>query len=206
MQHTRRRGATDAYYRTAKASGYRSRASYKLLQLNKRYRILRVSDIIVDLGAAPGGWLQVAAELVGDSGFVIGVDLEPIIPFGLRNVRTMRGDLTSPSVLRKISEKLPQRADVLLSDASHHVSGNWSLDQSRQLFLADKSLEACRELLRSGGSAVLKAFQGSDYQQLLSKVRSAFRSVEVTKPLASRRGSAEVYLICRGFLGGESLI
>ena len=205
-QRTGRRRTADAYYRIAKASGYRSRSSYKLSQLSKRYRILRAGDIIVDLGAAPGGWLQLAAELVGDSGFVVGVDLDPIIPLRLGNVRTIQGDLTSPSVVKRISESLPRRADVLLSDASPHVSGNWSLDQARQLFLADKSLEACRELLRLGGNAVLKAFQGSDYQQLLSKVRSAFRSVEVAKPSASRGGSAEIYLICRGFLGGESLI
>ena len=205
-QRTKRRGGTDTYYRTAKASGYRSRSSYKLLQLNERYRLLRVGHVIVDLGAAPGGWLQVATELVGDSGFAVGVDLDPILPLRLGNVRTIQGDLTSPSVLKKISDNLPRRADVLLSDASPHVTGNWSLDQARQVFLAEKSLEACRELLRLGGSSVLKAFQGSDYQQLLSKVRSAFRSVEVAKPSASRRASAEVYLICRGFLGSESLI
>lgn len=208
VQRNRRRlvRASETYYRTAKASGYRSRASYKLLQLNERYRILRASDIVVDLGAAPGGWVQVAAEVVGDAGFVLGLDLEPILSLGLGNVQTMHGDLTSPSIVRKISESLPKRADIVLSDASPHVSGNWSLDQSRQLFLAEKSLEACGELLRLGGSAILKAFQGADYPKLLSKVRSAFRSVDVAKPLASRRGSAEIYLVCRGFLGGESLI
>lgn len=206
VQRARRRGASDPYYRTAKAAGYRSRSSYKLRQLNERYRIFRPGDIIVDLGAAPGGWLQVAAESVGDSGFLLGVDLDPIIPLGIENVRTIKGDLTSPSIIKRISDNLPRRADVILSDASPHVSGNWSLDQARQLFLAEKSLAACGELLRSGGNALLKAFQGSDYQLLLGKVRSAFRSVEVAKPAASRRGSAEVYLICRGFLGSETLI
>lgn len=190
----------------AKASGYRSRASYKLLQLNERYRVIRRSDVVVDLGAAPGGWLQVAAELVGDSGFVLGLDLDPIVPIGLVNIRTIHGDLTSPTVLKRIMDILPRRADVLLSDASPHVSGNWSLDQARQLFLTDKSLETCRELLRSGGGALFKAFQGSDYHRLLHKVRSAFRFVEVSKPSASRRGSAEVYWICKGFLGSEGLI
>jgi len=168
--------------------------------------LLRAGDVVVDLGAAPGGWLQVAAEFVGDSGFVMGVDLDPIIPLRIPNVRTIQGDLTSPTVLKKISDTLPRLADVLLSDASPHVSGNWSLDQARQLFLAEKSLEAAGKILRLGGSSVLKAFQGSDYEQFLNKARSAFRSVEVAKPPASRRGAAEVYLVCRGFVGGESLV
>jgi len=203
---SKRQRTSDPYYRTAKAVGYRSRSSYKLLQLSQRYRILRAGDIIVDLGAAPGGWIQVSVELVGDSGFVLGVDLDPIIPLSVPNVRTIRGDLTSPSVLKRVSDIIPRRADVVLSDASPHVSGNWSLDQARQLFLAEKSLEACGVILRSGGSAVLKAFQGSDYAQFLNKIRSAFRSVDVAKPSASRRSSAEVYLICRGFVGVESLV
>lgn len=203
---SKRRGAADAYYRTAKAAGYRSRSSYKLIQLSQRYRLLRLSNVVVDLGAAPGGWLQVAAELVGESGFVLGVDLDPIIPLRIPNVRTIIGDLTSPTVLKKINDLLPRLADVLLSDASPHVSGNWSLDQARQLFLAEKSLEAGGKILRPGGSAVLKAFQGSDYEQFLNKTRSTFRSVEVSKPSASRRVAAEVYLICRGFVGGESLV
>ncbi len=203
---SKRHRTSDQYYRTAKAVGYRSRSSYKLLQLSQRYRILRVGDIIVDLGAAPGGWVQVSAELVGDSGFVLGVDLDPIIPLRVPNVRTIHGDLTSPTVLKRVGDILPRLADVVLSDASPHVSGNWSLDQARQLFLAEKSLEACGRILRSGGSAVLKAFQGSDYAQFLSKVRSAFRQVDVAKPSASRRGSAEVYVICRGFVGVEGLV
>ncbi len=202
----KRRIASDAYYRTAKAAGYRSRSSYKLMQLSQRYRLLRSGNIIVDLGAAPGGWLQVAAELVGESGFVLGVDIDPIIPLRIPNIRTIQGDLTSPTVLKKITDIIPRPADVLLSDASPHVSGNWSLDQARQLFLAEKSLEACGMILRQGGSAVLKAFQGSDYERFLSKARSVFRSVEVAKPSASRWSSAEVYLVCRGFLGGESLV
>ncbi len=203
---SKRHRASDPYYRTAKAVGYRSRSSYKLLQLSQRYRILRIGGIIVDLGAAPGGWVQVSAQLVGDSGFVLGVDIDPIIPLRVPNVRTLQGDLTSPTVLKRISDILPRLADVVLSDASPHVSGNWSLDQARQLFLAQKSLEACGGILRSGGSAILKAFQGSDYAQFLNKVRSAFRSVDVAKPSASRRGSAEVYVICRGFVGVESLV
>ncbi len=176
------------------------------MQLSQRYRLLRSGNVIVDLGAAPGGWLQVAAELVGESGFVLGVDIDPIIPLRIPNMRTIQGDLTSPTVLKRITDILPRPADVLLSDASPHVSGNWNLDQARQLFLAEKSLEACGKILRPGGGAVLKAFQGSDYEQFLSKARSAFRSVEVAKPSASRRSSAEVYLICRGFLGDESLV
>lgn len=147
-----------------------------------------------------------STELVGDSGFVLGVDLDPIIPLRLPNVRTLQGDLTSPTVLKRISDILPRLADVVVSDASPHVSGNWSLDQARQLFLAEKSLEACGGILRSGGGAVFKAFQGSDYPQFLNKVRSAFRSVDVAKPSASRRSSAEVYLVCRGFVGVESLV
>lgn len=205
-ERTRQRKRQDRYYREAKTSGYRSRSSFKLIQIDAKWRIIRTGDIVVDLGAAPGGWLQVTAERVGASGFVLGVDLDPIVPLGTANVRTIQGDLTSPTVLARVAEILPRRADVLLSDAAPHVSGNWILDQARQLYLAQKSLEACKEILRLGGHVIIKVFQGSDYENLLKQARSAFRQVSVNKPPASRGSSSEVYLVCRGFLGGESLV
>ncbi|RLE52218.1 MAG: 23S rRNA (uridine(2552)-2'-O)-methyltransferase [Candidatus Methanomethylicota archaeon] len=197
---TRRwRDRKDFYYFKAKAEGYRSRAAFKLKQIIKKFKVIRRGDVVVDLGAAPGGWLQVAREAVGSKGFVIGVDLVPITPLPWKNVKTIELDVTSKNAAEKIRELLPRgSADVLLSDLAPKVSGIWDLDNARQIFLAEKALEIADQVLRAGGNAVIKIFQGSLTDDFLKKVKKSFRIVKLYKPPASRKESAEIYVIAIG--------
>jgi 23S rRNA (uridine2552-2'-O)-methyltransferase len=129
----------DYYYRKAKEEKYRSRAAYKLFQAIEKYQFIKKGDIVVDLGAAPGGWTQAARKIVGAEGIVLGVDLKPIEPFPERNVRAIIGDITEPETVRQIQEMLPRKADAVISDVSPNISGIWELDHARQIDLAQKA-------------------------------------------------------------------
>jgi len=187
------------FYRLAKLQNYRSRASFKLKQLNQRYGLLRRGDVVVDLGAAPGGWMQVALEEVGGEGFVLGVDVQRIEKFPQKNVATLVADITSPTVREKIREMLPRPADAVISDASPSISGVWDLDQARSVELVKAALEIAEAVLAPGGNFLAKVFQGAMMADFLELVRKRFDFVKVSKPLASRKGSAEVYVIAKGF-------
>jgi 23S rRNA (uridine2552-2'-O)-methyltransferase len=187
------------FYRLAKLQNYRSRASFKLKQLNQRYGLLRRGDVVVDLGAAPGGWMQVALEEVGEEGFVLGVDVQRIEKFPQKNVATLVADITSPTVREKIREMLPRPADAVISDASPSISGVWDLDQARSVELVKAALEIAEAVLAPGGNFLAKVFQGAMMADFLELVRKRFDFVKVSKPLASRKGSAEVYVIAKGF-------
>lgn len=189
----------DYYYRQAKLESYRSRASYKLKQLNQRYHLLRRGDVVVDLGAAPGGWMQVALEAVGGTGFVLGVDLQRIEEFPNKNAVTMAADFTDPAVVEKIREKLPRPADVVISDASPSISGVWDLDQARSAELVKSALVVAERVLVPGGNFLAKVFQGALMDDLLKQIKEKFEFVKISKPQASRKGSAEVYIIGKGF-------
>ena len=191
----------DQFYRLAKARGYRSRASFKLLQANRSYRFIRHGQIVVDLGAAPGGWLQIASTVVGESGLVIGIDLQEIKPLDTRNVVTLVADLEDPSICLLIKERTAGPVDVVLSDASPDLTGNWELDQARQIHLAGLSLEIAIPLLRRGGSFFVKAFDGIDLPILKSKLSHAFQTVRIVKPPASRSDSSEMYFLGLNFRG-----
>jgi 23S rRNA (uridine2552-2'-O)-methyltransferase len=192
----------DYYYRKAKAEKYRSRAAFKLRQLNKKFRLIRKGDVVVDLGAAPGGWMQVSREIVGDTGFVLGVDIARIEPFPEENVAIIRGDFTSPEVVEEIKEAVG-RAGVIISDASPDISGVWSIDHFRSLELATQALELCKEILRPGGNFLVKVFQGEGLEEFIREVRKNFGYVKVTKPKASRSRSSEVYIIGKNFSGAS---
>jgi 23S rRNA (uridine2552-2'-O)-methyltransferase len=187
------------FYRLAKLQNYRSRASFKLKQLNQRYGLLRRGDVVVDLGAAPGGWMQVALEEVGEEGFVLGVDVQRIEKFPQKNVATLVADITSPTAREKIREMLPRPADAVISDASPSISGVWDLDQARSVELVKAALEIAEAVLAPGGNFLAKVFQGAMMADFLELVRKRFDFVKVSKPLASRKGSAEVYVIAKGF-------
>jgi len=148
------------YYRKAKEEEYRSRAAYKLLQAAEKYRFIKPGYVVVDLGAAPGGWLQVSQELVGEKGFVLGVDLKQIPSFDLPNVYTIVGDITESQTVSAIREVLPSPADVVLSDVSPNISGIWELDHARQIDLARKSLQIALSALKPRGNFFVKVFQG----------------------------------------------
>ena len=183
----------------AKREGYRSRAAFKLKQLNQRYGLMRRGDVVVDLGAAPGGWLQAAREAVGDHGFVLGVDLQPIAKLPYENVVTIVGDVTKPETPKLIMNKLPRAADIVVSDASPSISGVWEVDHARSIELAKAALGIAGEVLARDGKLLIKVFQGEMLDEFLTEVRQRFEFMKVSKPMASRKGSAEIYIIGKGF-------
>ena len=191
----------DQFYKLAKAKGYRSRSSFKLLQANRSYRFIKHGRNVVDLGAAPGGWLQVAREAVGEPGFVLGVDKQEIKSLSWRNVVTIVADIEDPSVPDRIREEMPGPVDVVLSDASPDLTGIWDLDQARQVHLADQSLEIAKRLLRKGGNFFVKAFHGADLPGFKTRLGEWFQTVRIVKPPASRSDSSEIYFLGLNYTG-----
>ncbi|MFX0198745.1 MAG: RlmE family RNA methyltransferase [Candidatus Hodarchaeota archaeon] len=186
------------YHRRAKEENYRSRAAYKLFQSVKKYGFIKFGDVIVDLGAAPGGWLQASRLFVGSEGFVLGVDLKYIQPIEQSNVRIITGDITDPQITNRIKEILPRPPDVVVSDVSPKISGIWELDHARQIDLARRSLQIAASLLRHEGNFFVKVFQGNMLNDFLKEVNWYFRFVKLVKPKASRAKSAEIYVLGRG--------
>ena len=183
------------YYRLAKVKGYRSRAAFKLLQISEKYDLIDEGDTVVDLGAAPGGWLQAARTIVGESGFVLGIDLKPIENLPWSNVVFRVGSIKEFEDL-KIDELLPNgQADVVLSDVAPNISGVWEVDHARQIDLAESSLKIATVILRKGGNFLVKAFQGELLEGFVKEVRKFFSVVKIVKPKASRVKSSEVYVL-----------
>jgi len=185
----------DYYYREAKREEYRSRASFKILQAVKRYGFIGLGDVVVDLGAAPGGWLQIARKIVGEKGFVLGVDIHKIEPLGYPNVYAIVGDIRDPEIATRIKAILPRSADAVISDVSPNVSGIWEVDHARQVELAECSLQIATRILEVNGHFFVKVFQGEMFNQYLNDVRKLFSIVKVVKPRASRKESAEIYIL-----------
>ena len=189
----------DSYFKKAKLEGYRSRAAYKLIELQQRFRLLRPGDAVVDLGAAPGGWLQVAAKAVGPNGKVIGVDLQAIKPFNERNIALLEGDVTAAGMQAKIKELIGAPADSILSDLAPKLSGIRDADMAHCLDLNRTALQVAAELLRPGGSLLIKSFISEDLQIFTQELKQYFSSVQRTKPEATRQGSSEFYFYAKGF-------
>ena len=187
------------YYRKAKAEKFRSRASYKLLQAVTKYQFIKPGYVVVDLGAAPGGWTQAARQLVEDSGFVLAVDLKLIAPVDSPNVLTIIGDVSDPKTTKSILQFLSRSADAVISDVSPNISGVWDLDHARQIDLASQSLQIASQILRPGGNFFVKVFQGSTTNRFVYEARNHFDFVKLVKPKASRLKSAELYLLGMGF-------
>lgn len=185
----------DYYYKKAKEEKYRSRAAYKLFQVVEKYRFMKDGDVVVDLGAAPGGWIQAARKTVGSRGFVLGVDIKPIAAFSEHNVRTMLGDIGDPETPRQILELLPRKADVVISDASPSISGIWEVDHARQIDLAEQALNIAFETLRPSGNFFAKVFQGDLLDDFTRKMQKHFQTVKVVKPEASRKKSSELFIL-----------
>ena len=183
------------YYRRAKEEKYRSRAAYKLLQAVEKHPFIKPGDVVVDLGAAPGGWTQASRKIVGEKGFVLGVDLKPIEPIDLPNVRTITADITDSQTIRQIRELLPRSADAVVSDVSPNISGVWELDHARQIDLAQESLRIAVSVLKLGGNFFVKVFQGDLLHDFVRRVKFHFAFVKLIKPKASRARSAEVYVL-----------
>lgn len=191
------------YYKLAKKQNYRSRASYKLKQLDKKYKLLKPDYNVVDLGAAPGGWSQVVCDVIGEegTGIVVAVDLEYIKPIDHEAFIAVKGDFTTEEVQNTITEIIDGKADVILSDASPKLCGIKDIDNFRSYDLATAVLNISDNILKKDGNLIMKAFQGEAYQELINKLKKKFRTVKTTKPNSSRKRSSEMYVIARGFKG-----
>lgn len=191
----------DAFYRKAKREGYRSRAAYKLLELNRRFRLIRPGDRVVDLGSAPGGWLQVACQLVGKKGKIAGIDIQPIAVFKEQTLFFILGDITSEESQEKIKELLGSPADCVISDLSPSLSGIHSVDVSRSTELSRAAFRVASNLLKPGGNFLVKTFVGQETDALFAHLRQHFHSFQRTRPEATRKGSSEIYFVAKGFKG-----
>ena len=156
---------------------------------------MKRGDVVVDLGAAPGGWVQASRKIVGTKGFVLGVDLKSIEPFPQSNVRTIIGDINERETQEQILTMLPKKADVVISDASPNISGIWEVDHARQIDLAQQALEIALEALRSRGSFLAKVFEGDLLGDFIEKVKRHFEVVRTVKPMASRARSSEMFVL-----------
>lgn len=185
---------SDEYVKLAQAQGYRSRAVFKLKELDEREHLLKPGGVVLDLGAAPGGWSQYAAERIGKSGRIIALDL--LAMEEIPGVTFIQGDFSEEAVLTQLTAELGGRpVDLVLSDMAPNMSGNRVVDQARGMHLAELALETARDLLKPGGTFVTKLFQGPDVDAYVKEVRALFAKVSVRKPKASRDRSPEVYLV-----------
>jgi 23S rRNA (uridine2552-2'-O)-methyltransferase len=189
----------DKTYMRARHEGYRSRAAYKLLEIQKKFSIIRPTDNIVDLGAAPGSWLQVERTLT--SARVLGIDLNPIAE--LAGVETIEGDLSDPEVVAMVKEKLPV-VNVILCDAAPKLSGHRSYDQARIIELNRQALTFACSVLKQGGNFAIKSFQGTDFPGLYEDCRKHFYSVKTCITKSSRKGSTELYIVAKNYHGAET--
>ncbi|MFC3914651.1 23S rRNA (uridine(2552)-2'-O)-methyltransferase RlmE [Pseudaeromonas sharmana] len=188
----------DQYVQKAQKLGLRSRAVFKIEEIQQRDRLIRPSMTVVDLGAAPGGWSQYAAEVVGDKGRVIACDILPMDP--IVGVDFLQGDFREEAVLSALLERVgDSKVDVVLSDMAPNMSGTPAVDQPRAMYLVELALEMCRDVLASDGSFVVKVFQGVGSEEYLKAVRELFKVVKVRKPDSSRSRSREVYIVATGF-------
>ncbi len=189
----------DQYRKLAKDQGYRSRSSYKLLEITKKHELLKQNDTILDIGCAPGGWLQVSKKLSDPNGKVVGIDIDPIKP--IAGISTMLVDIEDPNVVEIIKKKFPFSFDVVLSDLSPKVSGIWHYDHERQISLTLVALRISTKLLKKGGNAVFKIFEGRHSGDVKKQASKVFLKVTACKPKASRQKSSEFYLVCSLFKG-----
>ena len=190
-----RRHVSDPYVRKAKEQGYRSRAAFKLLEINEKENLLRSGMLVVDLGAAPGGWSQVAANKVAPGGRVVAIDLLEIAP--ISGVTVLKGDFREKVLLDTLGGR---RADAVLSDVSPNLSGIGNVDQARALELTGAAIDFCRHGLKSGGFFLVKAFHGEAFGEITARLKKTFRRIKVIKPSASRGESSETYVLARGLL------
>lgn len=191
----------DQYRKLAKDQGFRSRSAYKLLEINNKHNLIKPNDIILDIGSAPGGWLQVAKKLAGPTATIVGIDIKPIQT--ITGVSTMQVDIEDENLVEKIIEDFPFSFDVVLSDLSPKVSGIWHFDHERQISLTLVALQVSSKLLKRGGNALFKIFDGSYSGELKQEAAKKFLKVTTSKPKASRQKSSEFYLVCTSFQGNS---
>jgi 23S rRNA (uridine2552-2'-O)-methyltransferase len=189
----------DQYYRLARIRGYRSRSAYKLQQTIRSYDLIKLNQKIVDLGAQPGGWLQVARETVGPDGIVLGIDLKEIQPLPADNVKLLKMDVYSEDIVDRIVAELGGPADALLSDLAPSIIGAWDVDHARQVGLARRAVEIAEKILNQRGNALIKLFHGPELKRLQDDAALLFEKSRLLKPKASRPESSEIYFLGLGF-------
>ena len=195
-----REHVTDTYVQRARADGYRSRASYKLVEMDDRDHLIRAGDVVVDLGASPGGWSQVAVQLVGDNGTVVASDILPMNP--IAGVSFIQGDFTEQEVYDRIIETMAGRlADLVISDMAPNMSGMAAMDQPAAMYLVELAFDLARQTLKPGGDFVAKVFHGEGFDEYVQNLKTSFTKVTSRKPDASRSRSREVYIVAKGFKG-----
>jgi 23S rRNA (uridine2552-2'-O)-methyltransferase len=189
---------SDVYVKRAKQEGFRSRSVYKLMEINQRYKIIKPSMLVVDLGAAPGGWSEYVVQIIGQKGKIFALDILPMRP--IRGVEFILGDFTQGEVVASLRNHLgDQKIDVVLSDMAPNMSGVKVADQMRSMDLAEKALNFSLMVLKSGGTFVIKMFHGAGFEDFLKDLGRNFAEVKVVKPEASRTRSSEVFLLARNF-------
>ena len=187
----------DHYRKLAHDEGYRSRSAYKLKQLNKSYRIIGRGFSVVDLGCAPGGWTQVASKFVGNKGKVMGVDISYVED--IRGAEIVRGDIESDDVIDEIESYFGGKVNSVICDLSPQVTGNWSVDHAKQISLNYAAMKIMEQVLANKGNALFKIFDGEYTNEFYQYIKKKFAKVKMTKPLASRKPSSELYCICLGY-------
>ncbi len=187
------------YYKQAQKNGYRARSAFKLLQINKRFNIIKNDNVVIDLGAAPGGWSQVAKKIVGEKGTVVGIDLSSIK--AIEGIVFLRGDMTQDEAITRLREIIGNKqVDVVISDMSPNISGNYGVDQARSAFLCEQALKTANIFLKKNGNFLCKIFEGEDLKDFIEKTKSMFKNVNQFNPPASRKTSSEVYIIAKSFV------
>ncbi|MFT5162241.1 MAG: 23S rRNA (uridine2552-2'-O)-methyltransferase [Alteromonadaceae bacterium] len=188
----------DKYVKQAQSQGLRSRAVFKIDEIQQKDKLIRPGMMVIDLGAAPGGWSQFCTDVVGGNGTVVACDILPMD--AIAGVDFLHGDFREDEVLNALLERIGGRnVDVVMSDMAPNMSGNGSVDQSRSMYLVELALDMCRQVLKQKGSFVVKVFQGEGSEEYIKEVRTLFTAVKIRKPDSSRARSSEVYLVATGF-------
>jgi 23S rRNA (uridine2552-2'-O)-methyltransferase len=195
----------EAFYKQAKREGYRARSSYKLQQINDKFHLIKTGDAVVDLGCSPGGWTQVAVELVGPTGRVVGIDIAFTPP--VEGAIILQGDMTKPETHALLEKALVEggrqgQADVVVSDMSPNITGSYTRDQATSAWLVEQAIAFAQRALKRGGHLVFKIFEGEDFPQIIETCKSLFGRVRKYNPPASRKQSSEVYVIATDYRGG----
>lgn len=193
------RQLNDPYVHAAKSKGYRSRAAFKLIELDSKFHFLKKGARVLDLGAAPGGWTQVAAQRIGETGHIVAIDILEMEP--MPGVEIFHADLTDPEIPAQLKQALRGAADVVLSDMAASTTGHRATDHLRTIALLEAAVDLAEDVLKPGGIFIGKAFQGGATGDLLARIKKSFRDVKHVKPPASRAESVELYLIAQGFKG-----
>lgn len=188
----------DAYYKKAKKEGYRSRAAYKLKELNTKYKLIKQGNKVLDCGAAPGGWSQVALELVGSNGLVVAIDLNPISDINNKNFKSIVGDFTHDDVIASILD-VSDKYNVVISDIAPHTTGIRDTDHYNSYRLVQSVYEFTKEVLIEGGNFIFKLFDGIERQTLVTELKKNFENIKIIRPDATRSGSMEIYIVATKF-------